>query len=96
MDYTVLIGPIQALLGALSTVLWVMLYETRKKAEKVEQELAAYKVEAAEKFTTKHELRAAIESLSKAIEMQSSRMDSRFDRLEERLNKVIEQGRHHD
>jgi predicted nucleic acid-binding Zn-ribbon protein len=91
MDYSVFVGPVQALLGALCAVLWSALTETKKKAEKVEAELAAYKVEAAEKFTTKHELRTALESITKALEQQGSKMENRFDKLEERLNKMIEQ-----
>lgn len=94
MDYSMLVGPIQALLGALCAVLWFMLTETKKKAEKVESDLAQFKVDAATNFTTKHELRAAIESFSKAIEVQGNKIDNRFDKLEERLNKMLDQKEH--
>jgi hypothetical protein len=94
MDYSVLIGPVQALLGALCIVLWFLLTETKKKAEKVEAELAQFKVEAATNFTTKHEMRAAIESLSKVIEMQGNRIENRFDKIEERLSKILDNREH--
>ncbi len=85
MEYSVLVGPIQALLGALCSVLWVALTETRKKAEKVEAELAAYKVEAAEKFSTKHDLQAAIESVTKAIDRQGQMLEVRLTRIEQHI-----------
>ena len=91
MDYNLLIGPVQALLGALCAVLWASLTDTKKKAEKVEADLAKYKVEASEKFSTKHELQSAIESVSRAIEQQSNKIDSRFDKLETRIDKMFEQ-----
>jgi len=94
MDYSLFVGPIQALLGALCCILWFLLTETKKKAEKVESDLAQFKVEAATNFTTKHEMRAAIESLSKVIETQGSRMENRFDKIEERLVKILEQKEH--
>lgn len=96
MDYSAILGPVQALLGALCAVLWASLTETKKKAEKVESELAQFKVEAATNFTTKHEMRAAIESLSKVIEMQGNRIEGRFDKIEERLTKMAEQRSNHD
>jgi Tfp pilus assembly protein PilF len=90
MDYSLFLGPVQALLGALCAVLWASLTETKKKAEKVEADLAQFKVDAATNFTTKHEMRAAIESLSKVIEAQGNRIESRFDKIEDRLSKMLE------
>jgi lipopolysaccharide biosynthesis regulator YciM len=92
MDYNLFFGVIQSLLGALCIVLWAMLTETKKKAERVEADLAQYKVEAAMSFSTKHELQSAIEAVSRAIEQQGNKIDSRFDRIEDRL---IEASRGH-
>ena len=90
MDYSLFVGPVQALLGALCAVLWSALTETKKKAEKIEADLAQFKVDAATNFTTKHEMRAAIESLSKVIEAQGNRIESRFDKIEDRLSKMAD------
>lgn len=63
----------------------------------MESDLAQFKVDAATNFTTKHEMRAAIESLSKVIETQGIRMENRFDKIEERLVKILDQKEHrHD
>jgi len=94
MDYSMFVGPVQALLGALCAVLWSALQETKKKAEKTESDLAKYKVDAAMSFSTKHELQAAIESISRAIEQQSNKIDSRFDKLESRIDKMLDQKEH--
>jgi phage-related minor tail protein len=91
MDYSVMVGPIQALLGALCAVLWASLTETKKKAEKVEHDLAQYRVHVAETYASSTELKEALKDINKAFEAYGTKLDQRLDRLEERLNKMIEQ-----
>jgi uncharacterized protein YlxW (UPF0749 family) len=91
MDFSMLLGPVQALLGALCAVLWASLTETKKKAEKVDSELAAYKVHVAETYASSTELKEAIKDINKAFEAYGTKLDARLDRIDERLNKMIEQ-----
>lgn len=91
MDYNMLVGPVQALLGALCAVLWANLTETKKKAERVDAELAQYKVHVAEHYASSTELKEALRDINKAFEAYSTKLETRFDRIEERLNKMIEQ-----
>lgn len=85
------VGPIQALLGALCAVLWANLTETKKKAEKVENELALYRVHVAETYASSTDLKEAIKDINKAFEAYGTKLDQRLDRIDERLNKMIEQ-----
>lgn len=85
------VGPIQALLGALCAVLWANLTETKKKAERVETELAQYKVHVAETYASSMELKEALKDINKAFEAYGTKLDIRLDRLEARLNKMIDQ-----
>lgn len=91
MDYSLFVGPVQALLGALCAVLWSALTETKKKAEKVESDLASYKIHVAEHYSTSEELKDALRDINKAFEAYGTKLDVRLDRLEERLNKMIDQ-----
>jgi hypothetical protein len=91
MDYAMLVGPIQALLGALCVVLWFLLTETKKKADKVENDLAVYKVHVAETYASSAELKDALRDINKAFEAYGTKLDARLDRIDERLNKMIEQ-----
>jgi phage-related minor tail protein len=91
MDFNMLLGPVQALLGALCAVLWANLTETKKKAEKVENDLAQYKVHVAETYASSTELKEALRDINKAFEAYGTKLDARLDRIDERLNKMIEQ-----
>jgi phage-related minor tail protein len=91
MDYSVFVGPVQALLGALCAVLWFTLTETKKKAEKVEGDLASYKIHVAETYSTSEELKDALRDINKTFEAYGTKLDARLDRIDERLNKMIEQ-----
>lgn len=91
MDYSMVVGPIQALLGALCAVLWANLTETKKKAERVETELAQYKVHVAEHYASSEELKDALRDINKTFEAYGTKLDARLDRIDERLNKMIEQ-----
>lgn len=93
MDFSVLVWPLQAVVSAFCAVLWSQLQDTKKKAEKASEDLASYKVAAAEKFLTKIELKDAVEVLNKAFERHATRIDERLDKLEERILKMTE-GRH--
>lgn len=85
------VGPIQALLGALCAVLWANLTETKKKAEKVDAELSQFKVHVAETYASSIELKEALRDINKAFEAYGTKLDLRLDRIDERLNKMIEQ-----
>jgi predicted nucleic acid-binding Zn-ribbon protein len=91
MDFNLLLGPVQALLGALCAVLWANLTETKKKAEKVENDLAQYRVHVAETYASSTELKEAIKDINKSFEAYGTKLDARLDRIDERLNKMIEQ-----
>lgn len=72
-------------------MLWANLNETKKKAEKVDAELAAYKVHVAETYASSTELKEALRDINKTFEAYGTKLDQRLDRIDERLNKMIEQ-----
>lgn len=87
MDYSMFLGPVQALLGALCAVLWANLQETKKKADRVENDLATYRVHVAETYASSAELKDALASINKAFEAYSSKLDIRLDRIEAKIDK---------
>lgn len=94
MDYSVVAGPIQALLGALCAVLWASLQETKKKAEKVENDLAQYRIHVAETYASSAELKDALATINKTFEAYSSKLDVRLDRIEAKIDQKADKKEH--
>jgi hypothetical protein len=76
---------LQGITGAFCCVIWSMLTDIKKKADKNADELAVYKILVAERHITKTELKDSVDSINQAFERHASRIDVRLDRLEQRI-----------
>jgi methylthioribose-1-phosphate isomerase len=86
MDYSVLIWPLQALIGAFCAVIWANYLDVKKTADRAIKELGEYRVHVAETYSTSAELKDAVESINKAFESYSSKLDVRLDRIEMKID----------
>lgn len=75
----------QGVCAMLITVLWFLFRDVKAKAEKATNDLSAYKLDVAEKYTTGEELREAVAAINRAFDGYSTKLDNRLDRLEERI-----------
>jgi hypothetical protein len=87
MDYNALLWVLQALIGGFCAVLWMLFNETRKRADKANEDLSQYKIFVAERYTTAEELKQAVDSINKAFESYASKLDIRLDRIEAKLDR---------
>lgn len=86
MDFaSILIWVVQGLVAMFVTLLWTNHRDVKSKADKAADDLAAFKLFAAEKYTTGEELREAVAAINRAFDSYSTKLDVRLDRLEERL-----------
>lgn len=91
MDTTnVLLMALQAISGAFCVVLWNVLNNVRTKADKIADELSAYKVHVAETYASSAELREALVTINRSFEAYSSKLDARLDRIEGKIDRKVD------
>lgn len=81
-----LIWLVQILLGGFSAVLWANFKEAKATAISTAAELAAYKILIAEKYSTKTELKDALNQVTFAFEKYSEKLDTRLERIEGKID----------
>ncbi len=86
MDNSNLLWAFQALLGAFCTVIWSGHVDTKRRAEKATEDLAAYKTTVASQYATSAELRESIQTINRFLESLGDKMDGRFDKLEAKID----------
>lgn len=90
---TVLVG---AVVGAISAIVMAyrLLHARDEAIEKAFDELAAFKLHAAETYATKSGTTAAVERVEEAVGDLKKEMSSAFDRLSQRIDRVLEHQTH--
>lgn len=83
----IFIWALNGVTGMFVILLWSWMKDIKAKADKATEDLAAYKIEVAEKYTTGEELREAVNSLNRAFESYSTKLDTRLDRIEAKLDR---------
>ncbi|MDQ0558293.1 hypothetical protein QO004_000066 [Rhizobium mesoamericanum] len=85
MELISYIGPIVALLGLVLTIWWKVegkIEAAKGRAEKVEQDLASFRLHTAETYVTKSGMQEQTSAIMKAIESIGHRIDGLNDRLD--------------
>lgn len=81
----ILVWVVQGLVAMFVTLLWTNHRDVKARADKAAEDLAAFKLFVAEKYTTGEELREAVSAINRAFDSYSTKLDVRLDRLEERI-----------
>lgn len=75
----------QGLASMLIVVLWAILRDLKLKVEKLDDDVANHKIEAAGKYLTRDEMKNMVETINQTLERHADKVDHRFDRFEQRL-----------
>lgn len=76
---------IQGLAAIVATVLWSDYKDMKKKMEKLDDELATHKIEAAGKYLTRDEMKSVVDSVNQALDRHADKLENRLDRLEKHI-----------
>lgn len=86
MDFASIAGYVlQGLCAIVATVLWSNFTDMKKKIEKLDDELATHKIEAAGKFLTRDEMKSVVDSVNQALDRHADKLENRLDRLEKHI-----------
>jgi hypothetical protein len=78
---------VEFLAAPFAIVLWWNFRSVKAMAEKTKEELAAYKLHAAETFSTKNDLGKAIEQFSRSIDAVFAKLERIEDKLDGKADK---------
>ena len=83
---TIILGGLNLVLGAFSSLLWASFQDVKKKAESVGRELADYRVHCAERFITADEMKSVVHEINASFEKYGNRIDASLLRIESKLD----------